>query len=295
MNDLVLNIVVFISVLCLTVGLLSFISGLRGVATESDMSATNVLLDSPIGFMVSFLAGFNQRGWCSNHRSGIEKKLIYAGRPGGAITASQYMAAAELVGISLFLVMLVIGAINGSILVLGVFVGLITAIIGYWFTIEYLSNLVTDRRLFISRQFPNFLDLAVMTTQAGASFLETLEIYVTNNRNNALATELGLVLSDIQMGSTTEESLRGFQNRVPIESLRNAVDAIIQGQNMGTPIADVLSEQGDIIRFHRSQAAERAAEELKVKIMGPIILMMISIFLLILGPAVIEIMQSEVF
>jgi len=57
----------------------------------------------------------------------------------------------------------------------------------------------------------------------------------------------------------------------------------------------VLREQSANLRFRRTQVAERAAEELKVKLQGPAMLMMVSVLMLILGPAIVEMLGSGVF
>lgn len=262
--------------------------------SASKGESNNFLTRSIAAPIVHYLADINSREWCTAHREALDLRLLHAGRPAGAMTAAECMAGCQLLSIAVFALFIVLGFLFGKLVSIGFFVGLIASAIAYWFMTEHIQNLASARKVEISRQFPNFLDLAVMAAKAGAGFVETIDIYANNNKSNALGVELSLVGKDLKMGSTLQEALQEFKARVPIEFIRNTIDAIIQGQSIGTPIADVLEDQADTIRFHRSQAAERASEELKIKIMGPIILMMIAIFLLIMGPAAIEIMKSGV-
>lgn len=296
MNFLLVYSITFVAIFLFVYGLLSYIVDSRIVAdiSASKGESNNVLTQSVLAPVVHYLANLNSRQWCADHRDALEQRLLYAGRPAGAMTAAEFMAGGQLLALLIFLIFLVLGLMTGNIIGLGFASGAIAGAVAYWFLTEYIQNLVTARKSLISRQFPSFLDLAVMSAKAGASFLETLEIYVRSNPATALAEELSLVIQDISMGATLEESLGEFKARVPVEPIRNATDAIIQGQSVGTPIANVLEDQADAIRFHRSQAAERAAEELKVKIMGPIVLMMIAVFILIMGPAVLEVMKSGI-
>ena len=296
MSIQLIYLLTFIAVFLSAYAALSLVanSKLASDITSSKGNSNNILTKSILAPLVYYLADLNSREWCKDHRKSLEQKLIHAGRPGGAMTAAEFMAGGQLLSFAVLVLFILMGLFTGNFVGFGLVFGLFAAGITYWFLTEYIQNLVTARKSSISRQFPSFLDLAVMSTKAGASFVETLEIYVQSNSETALANEFMLVIRDVGMGATLEESLTEFKQRVPLEPIRNATDAIIQGQDIGTPIANILDDQADAIRFHRSQAAERAAEELKVKIMGPIVLMMIAVFLLILGPAVLEVMKSGV-
>lgn len=296
MNTLLVYSLVFLAMSLFAYGLVSIIINSKLVENISSAKgeSNNFLTRSFLAPVIHYLADINSREWCTLHRESLEVRLLHAGRPVGAMTAAEFMAGCQLLSIIVFIIFLLLGYLSGYLISVGLFLGLVASAITYWFVTEYIQNLVSTRKLQISRQFPSFLDLAVMSAKAGAGFVETMDIYANNNKTNALGVELSLVGKDIKMGSTLEESLVEFKNRVPVEFIRNTIDAIIQGQTIGTPIADVLEDQADMIRFHRSQAAERASEELKIKIMGPIVLMMIAIFLLILGPAVIEVLKSGV-
>ena len=64
---------------------------------------------------------------------------------------------------------------------------------------------------------------------------------------------------------------------------------------MGTPINESLAEQADAMRFMRSQIAERVAEEMKIRMQGPAMLLLVSVLILILGPAVVNLKDNGMF
>ena len=134
-----------------------------------------------------------------------------------------------------------------------------------------------------------------MTMEAGSSLLETMEIYQRDNPDDALAEEIRILIGEVNMGKTQVEGIEGFRDRVAIGDVKNAANALIQANQMGTPIGQVIRDQSDVMRFKRSQNAERMAEVIKVRIQGPTMLMMMSVFLLILGPAFIRVMRSGIF
>ena len=134
-----------------------------------------------------------------------------------------------------------------------------------------------------------------MTMEAGSSFQETMDIYARDNPNQALSGELNIILGEITIGKTLQEALEGFNQRITAQTAQNTIKALLQGQRMGTPLGKVLRDQAVDMRFIRSQSAEKSAEELKVRIQGPSMLMILAVFILILGPAFVGMMTSGMF
>ena len=64
---------------------------------------------------------------------------------------------------------------------------------------------------------------------------------------------------------------------------------------MGTPVIDTLDEQADAMRFMRSQIAERVGEEMKIRMQGPAMLLLVAVLILILGPAAVNLQDSGIF
>lgn len=224
----------------------------------------------------------------------LEQRLIELGEPMGLRSGSRFLALAEVVGLGAASLALLLLALAGRLTVLSLFpIALVAAATAgalvFWLRIE-----VADRRRAIGRQLPFFLDLGVMAMGSGAGFLEVLEIYQRDCEDEALAEEFQSVIAEVRMGRPLREALEAMRSRIPLDTLQSTIDAVLQAQTLGTPLVDVLADQADVMRFRRSQAAERAAEELKVRLQLPVMMMMMSVFLLILGPAVMKIMDSGI-
>jgi tight adherence protein C len=289
-----------ISVLGFLTAILIFLglsAPLRSINEEAQRAEfrENVLTTSSIGPLIRFFSHLNRRESLASYSETIERKLLLAGKPGGNIGGYEFLAAAELAGLAVFAVMIFLLALAGGISAVGVITAGIFGAVGVWFPHYWLNNEVKSRRTVLQRQFPFFLDLAVMTMGAGSSFSETTEIYVNDNPEEALAAELRVMLGEVQMGRTLGEGLEGLRDRIDLEEVKATTNALIQGQRLGTPLNEVLREQAEVMRFKRSQNAERMAEELKVKMQGPTMMMMISVFLLILGPAFVEMLRGGLF
>lgn len=286
---------VMLSFLLIALGLLLFYSKAKDVIGSATVT-NNTLVDIPIvGRLIILFSAFNVHPGMETFNNNLRDKLDRAGRPGGNITPPQFLAAIELVAIGFFLFLVFFLSLTGNLSLQSVifllFISGLLALLGFM----WLDSVVADRRTAVSRQFPYFMDMAVMSMEAGANFQETLSTYVKDNEGQPLSDDLGQVLAEIQMGKTLTDALQNMNKRTTTELVQNALMSIIQGERMGTPIAQVLSEQSETIRFARSQTAERLAEEIKIKMQGPAMLLLISILLLILGPAFIDVANSNVF
>jgi tight adherence protein C len=70
------------------------------------------------------------------------------------------------------------------------------------------------------------------------------------------------------------------------------VGSIIQGEDLGTPLAKLFRTQADVLRIKRTQRAETVAGEAGVKMLLPAIMVMASTVLIILGPFVLGFIYS---
>lgn len=292
---LTLSIITFIATFALFLGLATSILGLQ--STVQDLKATkNVLTDSAVGGLIKLLARMNHGPFLSEQCDAIEHKLVQAGRLGGKITGAQYLAAVELGGITAFILVLALTMLLGGNAITGILAGIMFAVVCMWLIVAYLGNLLTARRIQLTRRLPYFLDLSVMAMEAGSSFNDSVEIYLKDAEpGNPVAEELKITLGEISMGKTMRVAFENMNTRVNAEDVQHFIKALLQGHHMGTPLGEIVRDQSQAMRFKRSQLAERAAEELKVKISGPVILMMISILLLIMGPAFVKVSQSGIF
>jgi tight adherence protein C len=257
--------------------------------------APNAVSESPLGPLVRFMAALADRPWLEAHTAALSRKLAEAGRPGGISDGLEFLGVATTLGVVAGGGVLVLLALAGGIGAFALLFSLAIAAVATWLAHAWLDGEVADRRSAIARQLPFFLDLAVMCMEAGASLQETMEIYVRDNPDDALAEEFRIVQAEVRMGRTLAEAMESLIQRIQVDSLHTTVDAILQGQRLGTSLGKVLRDQAEVQRFKRSQLAERKAEELKVRMQGPVILMMIAVFVLILGPAVLKVTESGIF
>lgn len=236
--------------------------------------------------------GINRSAGIQSYMSALDTKLHVAGRRG--ISGETFLTQAEGAGVlaliaTLVLCTSVVGFGPGMLVVSAMMGGITT-----WLLLARADNWTAERRRDLDRQFPYFLDLAVMTMDSGTGMLEVIAAFVSSAPDTALAQELSALTTDITMGTTVEAALLALEARIPSQDVASVTRAIRQGLRMGTPLAQVFREQAETMRFRRSQHAERSAEELKVRLQGPAMMLVMAVLILILGPALVGMTQGGI-
>ena len=93
-------------------------------------------------------------------------------------------------------------------------------------------------------------------------------------------------LAEINMGKNRTAALEAMRNRLHDDEITSIIGSVIQGEQLGTPLARLFRTQADVLRIKRTQRAETVAGEAGVKMLLPAILIMASTVLIILGPFV---------
>ncbi len=170
----------------------------------------------------------------------------------------------------------------------------VASILGFFLPDIYLSHKKENRIQTMTEEFPDALDLLVVCVEAGLSLDAGIqkvarELMVAHS---ALGEELAMVNLELRAGKSRTEALKGLGDRTGIDDIKSLTSILIQAENFGTSIASALREHANEMRNIRIQRAKEKAAKLPVKLTFPILLFIFpSIFLVILGPAVIRIFE----
>lgn len=141
------------------------------------------------------------------------------------------------------------------------------------------------RRLKILRlRMPMVVDQLALMMEAGGNFEESLRTITDEDASHPLNQELSAVLHEIDAGRTRREALLEFKERLPDADISELVFAITKGEELGTPLSSILSDQAEQMRLKRSQWGEKAAAEAEVQIVFPGMLVMIACLIVIIAP-----------
>ncbi len=161
-----------------------------------------------------------------------------------------------------------------------------------WLLRRRLAARARYRLLQIKRRLPFLLDLLTLLMEAGSTFLQALAEAVDQFGDHAVGYEFGRVLSEINMGKGRTAALEAMRDRLSDDEITSIVGSIIQGEELGTPLARLFRTQADVLRIKRTQRAETIAGEAGVKMLLPAVLVMASTVLIILGPFVLGFIYS---
>ena len=166
------------------------------------------------------------------------------------------------------------------------------AVIGFYAPALLLYQRAYDRSERVRRALPDAIDLLTISVEAGLGFDAAVQ-QVAQNTEGPLADELARMLREMQLGQGRSAALRGLADRSTVPELRAFVGAMVQADMLGIPIAQVLRVQSAEIRVKRRQRAEERAQQVPVKMTIPLIFCILPcLFVVVLGPAVLSIMDS---
>ncbi len=156
-----------------------------------------------------------------------------------------------------------------------------------------LASRARYRLTLLKRRLPFLLDLLTLLMEAGSTFLQSLKEAVEEFRDHPVGVEFGRVLAELSMGKTRTEALESMRERLADDELTSIVGSIIQGEQLGTPLALLFRTQADVLRIKRTQRAETLANEAGVKMLLPAVLVMAATVIVILGPFLLSFIYAD--
>ena len=155
----------------------------------------------------------------------------------------------------------------------------------------FLKSRIKRRQVTIQNQLPNVLDVLCVSIEAGLSFDSSL-LKVTERFKGPLIEEFAQVYREVQMGKPRRDALSSLTQRSNVEELRTFASAVVQSEQFGTPMKNVLRAQAQQLRVTRRQQAQEKGMKAPVKMTIPMVLFIFPvIFIILLGPTLINFMQ----
>jgi tight adherence protein C len=97
------------------------------------------------------------------------------------------------------------------------------------------------------------------------------------------------VLQEIKIGKPRREALKDLAKRLEVDDLSNFIGAVVQADQLGVSMCNMLRLQSQSIRQKRRQRIEEQAMKAPVKMLLPLVLFIFPcIFIVLLGPAVLQ-------
>jgi tight adherence protein C len=167
-------------------------------------------------------------------------------------------------------------------------IGLYLPKIGLW-------HLRTKRQKEIFLTLPDALDLLVVCVESGLGLDAAMRKVTDEMKDHAktICEELAIANMQLQMGRQKREVLHDLGVRTGVDDMRSLAAILIQADRFGSSIAQALRVQSDSMRVRRRQLAEEKAAKTAVQLIFPLVLFIFpAIFVVLCGPAAIQIQKG---
>jgi tight adherence protein C len=260
----------------------------RSVTTLAEVEMSLPFFERVIRPTLDALGNFLTRRAQVASTQQMQEKLNLAGRPWG-LTASGF-AALRLLSLVLLTCVGFGLAVLMQMAMPNFLLGPVgCGVLGYLIPQLLLSRRIKRRQKAILLSMPSALDLLTISVEAGLSFDAGLT-RVADKYKNALTQELTQMLNEIRLGRPRLEALDEMAKRCKVDELSNFVQAIIQSEQLGVGVANVLRIQSEEIRRRRRQRAEELGQKAPLKMLFPMVgCIFPTLFIVLLGPAIIEV------
>jgi tight adherence protein C len=173
-------------------------------------------------------------------------------------------------------------------------VALIALAIAFFMPDYFYRGKVRERQREIVRSFPSLVDLAALTIESGLDYMTSFERIIQSvQKKSELEREMEKTINEVSLGYSRRDALRRLAMRTGLQDVRSFVGLIIQSDELGTSLVELLRNFSADLRFRRLNNAEKAAAQAATKMLIPIFLFIFpTVFILMLSPMVLSIFQK---
>jgi tight adherence protein C len=163
---------------------------------------------------------------------------------------------------------------------------------GYIVPEFWLKRQISARQRAIQRALPDVLDLLVISVQGGLGF-DAAVAHVAGQTDNVLTQELARMLAEMRVGRSRRDAMRELIARTEVPELSQFVWALIQADQLGVSVVQVLMAQTKLMRVQRRQRVQQQAQAAPLKMIIPLgVFIFPALCVVVLGPAVPMVMTA---
>jgi len=170
---------------------------------------------------------------------------------------------------------------------------LISVVVGFTLPVIWLNDKAQKRERELLRELPNALEVMSLCSEAGLSLEQALDQYLKNAKSGPLKEEFSRIMEQTRIGSGRKAAFTSVTEKLNLTDFSLFSTSVIQAERFGTGISKTLQQLSLTIRDKQSQRAEKAVQEMPVKLLFPLILFIMPVtFLIIFGPIVLQFMNQ---
>lgn len=161
-------------------------------------------------------------------------------------------------------------------------------VVGFFIPDSMFNGKIRARQADIMRNFPTMVDLLALTIEAGLDYMAAIERILKNvkpNQRTELENELQKMINEVQLGYTRRDALKRLAMRTGVPEIRSFTGLIIQSEELGTSLVDLLRNYAADMRFRRLNKAEKLAAQAATKMLIPLFIFIFpTVFIMMLAP-----------
>lgn len=275
----------------------SRLAQLDGGSSISEISAKDQELDKPFvdrvvrPFLARLAGKQASQAATQKEQSSLKKQLAQAGYPGG-LTASEFTVIQNLVRVTIpaaFVGVAVVFRAPPDKMILAAAIG---GMFGILMPRIFLQSAIGKRLHSVQRQLPDVLDLLTVAVEAGLGFDAACD-KVVEKMKGPIPDEFSLTLKHMRMGQSRRDAFKSMAERIDHPDLSTFISALIQADQLGVSVGQILRIQSEQLREKRRQRAEEEAAKAPVKMMIPLVFFIFPNVGLVIGaPAAFQIIEE---
>jgi len=234
------------------------------------------------------LSIFAERIVPQNMIKNIERKIIVANMKD--FDLSKYFLMKAMVEIFVLFVLPFVLVSMGHTLNPAMIAGM--AIGGFFLPDMQLKSAIEKRHKQITKALPNFIDLLRLCIEAGLD-IESAFSRVVREDTSVIQPEIERLAMETKMGKPLSAALRDMSERLDHPDFSAFVTILVQANEMGMSVGQVLRTQGEQISLKYMQGLRARAAKTPVLITLPLVgFILPALFLLLMGPAILQLMEA---
>ncbi len=172
------------------------------------------------------------------------------------------------------------------------FLGFLAFGLGAFYPYLWLREKALARERKVLVELPNALEVLSLCSEAGLSLEQAMDQYIRNAGPGPMSAEIGDILEQTQAGSSRKKAMESVAKRLSVTDFSLFASSVIHAEKFGTGIAVTLRQLARTLRDKQSQRAEKAVQEMPVKLLFPLVLFIMPVtFLIIFGPILLQFMK----
>lgn len=142
--------------------------------------------------------------------------------------------------------------------------------------------------------FATTVDLTALVIESGLDYMTAFErIVKIAKQKTLLEVEIEKTLNETKLGYSRREALERLAARTGVQEIRSFVGLIVQSDELGTSLVDLLRNFSTDLRFRRLNKAEKLAAQASTKMLIPLFIFIFPVvFIMMLAPMIADFLRG---